>query len=173
MSSDSQSSAVVDTAATAPPQEQGPLQVQLAHWPLRNQPKRSICLILVIALTVVLTGIVSNSFSMGLLVCSMLLIASWRYWIPVQYEIGPYGIRQTVWKHVRRVSWQQIGRIEFRQHGIRFFPDRDPAQLANLRGLYVYHPEKEETLKQVVTFYLDATQSTGSASQPTMHQQAG
>jgi|GEM_PF-2758477 len=173
MSSDSRSSAAVDAAATATSPQTGPLQVQLTHWPLRDQPKRSFCLALATTLTAVLTGMMSASFSMGLIVCITLIITSWRYWLAVHYEIGPYGIRQTIWKHVRRVSWQQVGRVEFRQQGIRFFPDRDPAQLANLRGLYIYHSEKEETLKKVVTFYLDATQSTGSASQPTMHQQAG
>jgi len=169
MSSDSQGSAAVESAAIAQPQELGPLQVQLVNWPLRDRPNRSICLVLAITLTAVVTGMMADSFSMGLLVGITLVIASWRYWLPVNYEIGPYGIRQTVWKHVRRVSWQQVGRIEFRQHGIRFFPDHDPAQLANLRGLYVYHSGKEETLKQVVTFYLDAAQSTGSASRPTVH----
>ena len=169
MSSDSQSSAVVEPAASAQPQELGPLQVQLVHWPLRDHPNRSICLLLVITLTALLTGMMADSFSMGLLVCITLVIASWRYWLPVHYEIGPYGIRQTVWKHVRRVSWQQVGRIEFRQQGIRFFPDHDPAQLANLRGLYIYHSGKEETLKKVVTFYLDAAQSAGSSSRPTVY----
>ncbi len=169
MSSDFQSSAVVEPAASAQPQELGPLQVQFVHWPLRDHLKRSICLILIITLTALLTGMMADSFSMGLLVGITLVIASWRYWLPVHYEIGPYGIRQTVWKHVRRVSWQQVGRIEFRQHGIRFFPDHDPAQLANLRGLYIYHSGQEEMLKQVVTFYLDAAQSAGSASRPTVH----
>ena len=169
MSSDSQSSAVVEAAATAQPQELGPLQVQLINWPLRAHRNRSICLVLAITLTALVTGMMSDSVSMGLLAGITLVIASWRYWLPVNYEIGPYGIRQTVWKYVRRVSWQQVGRIEFRQHGIRFFPDRDPAQLANLRGLYIYHSGKEETLKKVVTFYLDAAQSSGSASRPTLH----
>jgi hypothetical protein len=169
MSSDSQGSSAVETAATSQPQELGPLQVQLVNWPLRDHPKRSVCLILITTLTSLLAGMMAESFSMGLLVWTALAIASWRYWLPVHYEIGPYGIRQTVWKHVRRVSWQQVGRLEFRQHGIRFFPDHDPAQLANLRGLYVYHSGKEETLKQVVTFYLDSTQPAGSSSRPTVH----
>jgi len=106
---------------------------------------------------------------MGLLAGSAAFVASWRYWLPVTYEIGPYGIRQLVFKRVRRLSWRQVGRIEIRNQGIRFLPDHDPAQLANLRGLYIYHPGQEETLKHVVNYYLQSLEMAGSSSRPTAH----
>ncbi len=149
--------------------ETGPLQLQLVNWPLRDQPRRSIVMILLLVLVSILTGLASESLSMGLLAGSAALTASWRYWLPVTYEIGPYGIRQLVFKRVRRLSWRQVGRVEIRNQGIRFLPDHDPAQLANLRGLYIYHPGQEETLKHVVNYYLQSLEMAGSSSRPTAH----
>ncbi|MFP6670244.1 MAG: hypothetical protein VB857_02420, partial [Pirellulaceae bacterium] len=62
MSSDSQGSSAVETAATGQPQELGPLQVQLVNWPLRDHPKRSVCLILIMTLTSLLAGMMAESF---------------------------------------------------------------------------------------------------------------
>ena len=126
-------------------------------------------MILLLVLVSILTGQASESLSMGLLAGSAAFVASWRYWLPVTYEIGPYGIRQLVFKRVRRLSWRQVGRIEIRNQGIRFLPDHDPAQLANLRGLYIYHPGQEETLKHVVNYYLQSLEMAGSSSRPTAH----
>jgi hypothetical protein len=162
---------VSSTTASSPARtdETGPLQLQLVNWPLRDQPRRSIVMILLLALVSILTGQASESLSMGLLAGSAALVASWRYWLPVTYEIGPYGIRQLVFKRVRRLSWRQVGRIEIRNQGIRFLPDHDPAQLANLRGLYIYHPGQEETLKHVVNYYMQSLEMAGSSSRPTAH----
>ena len=157
------------TSSPARTDETGPLQLQLVNWPLRDQPRRSIGMILLLVLVSILTGQASESLSMGLLAGSAALVASWRYWLPVTYEIGPYGIRQLVFKRVRRLSWRQVGRIEIRNQGIRFLPDHDPAQLANLRGLYIYHPGQEETLKHVVNYYMQSLQMAGSSSRPTAH----
>jgi hypothetical protein len=158
------------TAASSDrPDETGPLQLQLVNWPLRDQPRRSLVVVLLLALVSVLAGLASESLSMGLLAGSASLVASWRYWLPVTYEIGPYGIRQLVFKRIRRLSWRQVGRIEIRNQGIRFLPDHDPAQLANLRGLYIYHPGQEETLKHVVNYYMQSMETAGSSSRPTVH----
>lgn len=157
------------TSLSARTDETGPLQLQLVNWPLRDQPRRSLVVVLLLALVSVLAGLASESLSMGLLAGSASLVASWRYWLPVTYEIGPYGIRQLVFKRVRRLSWRQVGRIEIRNQGIRFLPDHDPAQLANLRGLYIYHPGQEETLKHVVNYYMQSMETAGSSSRPTVH----
>ena len=156
-------------SSSARTDETGPLQLQLVNWPLRDQPRRSVGMILLLVLVSILTGQASESLSMGLLAGSAALVASWRYWLPVTYEIGPYGIRQLVFKRVRRLSWRQVGRIEIRNQGIRFLPDHDPAQLANLRGLYIYHPGQEETLKHVVNYYMQSLEIAGSSSRPTAH----
>ena len=156
-------------APRARPDETGPLQLQLVNWPLRDQPRRSLVVVLLLILVSVLAGRASQSLSMGLLAGSAALVASWRYWLPVTYKIGPYGIRQLVLKRVRRLSWRQVGRIEIRNQGIRFLPDHDPAQLANLRGLYIYHRGQEETLKHVVNYYLQSLDIAGSSSRPTAH----
>ena len=86
------------TSSPARTDETGPLQLQLVNWPLRDQPRRSIGMILLLVLVSILTGQASESLSMGLLAGSAALVASWRYWLPVTYEIGPYGIRQLVFK---------------------------------------------------------------------------
>ncbi len=158
-----------DRAATVGPEESGLLQMHFLNWPLRDQPKRSLGLVLAMTLASILAGMLSDSFSMGLLAWMALAIASWQYWLPITYEIGPYGIRQIVLSRVRRISWQQIRRVEFRSHGIRFFPDHDPAQLASLRGLYVYCPGEEEAINQVVSYYVNSIQPSRSSSRPTAH----
>lgn len=167
MSVDPQSPSSTEKVTATEPEASGPLQLQIVNWPLRNDRNRSVVLVLGLLATSIFAGVMAGSYTMGLLIGFALVIASWRYWLPVTYEIGPYGIRQTVCKRVRRISWRQVGRVEFRPHGIRFFPDHDPSQLANLRGLYVCYPGQEETLKQVVTYYTNSLQPAGTTSRPT------
>ena len=166
MSDDPQSSTAVEKAAA---KGGSPLQIHVVNWPVRDHRNRSILLGVGILLIAIFTGMLSTSVVMGLLVGCALTIASWRYWLPVSYEIGPYGIRQIVFKRIQRISWRQFSRIEFRPQGIRFFPDHDPAQLANLRALYICHPKQDETLKQVVTYYMESLQPASTTSRPTAH----
>ena len=169
MNVDAHSSSVTATGTDSASPEPGLLQLHLVNWPLRDQPWRSVIMALLLVATSIFAGQAASSTSMGILVGVAVLTASWRYWLPVTYEIGPYGIRQIVLGRVQRLSWRQIGRLEIRERGIRFLPDHDPAQLANVRGLYIYNQGQEEALKQVVNYYIASMDATGSSSRPTVH----
>jgi hypothetical protein len=81
-----------------------------------------------------LVGWVMASAVWAVVACGLLALASWRYFVPIHFEINPQGIVQEVLGRRQRISWRSIAHFEVCRDGLLLTGD---VCCAALRGLYL------------------------------------
>lgn len=88
---------------------------------------------------------------------AVLLIALWRYFVPVTFELSSDGVTQSVLGRKRRIPWRAIARHETADAGVLLLGEEDPSLMAPLRGLYVpWGSHRDEVLRHM-SYYLGKT----------------
>ena len=105
--------------------------------------------------------------AVGAGVLVVLLIALWRFWLPIRYELGSQGVTQTVLGRETRIPWTSIVNYQVRTRGIVLFSDAVLTPLSSLRGLYLPWGRQREPVLAQVDYYLSTwtqgERSTGQA----------
>lgn len=131
-----------------------PESVQLSCWPLRDRPLRAWGLLGLVVAASVLVGRVAPNVQYGWLALAVLLVTSWRTWLPVRFEIGSGGVTETVLWRKRRIPWTAIAQHEVHREGVLLLPDLAVNALSPLRGLYVpWRAHKQDVLANL-EYYL-------------------
>jgi len=124
------------------------------HWPLRDEWRVHLPIVLVFTLAVVSVAITTQELWVTLATLAIGLVVLWRWWLPVEYEFGSKGISQSYfgWRHL--TPWRNIRRFEARPHGVMLFPLADATPLDPLRGLFVPYGTHREDMLQCLAFYV-------------------
>jgi hypothetical protein len=109
-------------------------------------------LTMVMLLLAALAGWIMASALWAVLVCGLLALAAWRYFVPVYFEIGPQGIFQEVLGRRQRISWRSIGHVEVGRDGLLLAP-RDVC-CAAFRGLYLPWGRHRAEVLTLVDYHL-------------------
>ncbi len=139
------------------PQEP-PAPVRWRSWPAGERLARALAVVVGLLITVVVVGWLSGEAYLGLLAVAALVVALWRFFVPVVYELSGKGVDQRVLGRHRRIPWQAIRRWEVRSAGVLLLPHEDRSAMAPFRGLYLpWGAHREEVLAQV-RHYLERPQ---------------
>ena len=93
-------------------------EVRVVNWPLRDDPLRALAVAGCCLAVGVLSGMVSASWSMGLLASWALALAMWKLWIPLACDMGPVGITLSAWRWRRHIAWRQIDHVQCESRGV-------------------------------------------------------
>jgi hypothetical protein len=132
-----------------------PAEVHLASWPLRDDGLSAWILLLGAAGLATLGGYLSDSLPTGLLCFAALMLAQWRLWLPIRYDLGPRGVAETYLRRTRRIPWSQIARYEVRRRGVLLHATHEPTPLRMLQARYVPWGRKRSEVLEMVRYYLD------------------
>jgi hypothetical protein len=140
-----------------------PEDVTVWNWPLRDEGLRSWAMLIGIAGVVSLIWMAVGSLPLTFLSATTLLLAVWRLWLPVKWELGLTGITQTVLGFRRRIPWLAVARFELRSDGVWLFADREASPL---RAVFIGYGGQRTKIAALVDYYLgtwthssDSTQS--------------
>lgn len=133
-----------------------PEEVAFWHWPLRDRgPGAWLALAIVFGLTALAYALSGSRPMTGLTLVSLLL-ASWRNWLPVWFEIGPAGITQQVLWLRRRWAWTAIQHHQIGLYGVLLLPDAVVTRLSPLRGLYLHWGRHRGPVLANIEYYLQS-----------------
>ena len=127
--------------------------LQITNWPLRQQPRFvmfAACAIVVMSL--IALWALQNRLA-GLAVCIILLLTTWRMWIPIRYQLDSRGVQTFVGNRRSQMPWSRIARYEVDPHGILLLHQQDAFPLTALRGTYIYSSSEHEDLLKLIEFY--------------------
>jgi hypothetical protein len=136
--------------------EGAPPPLRLSNFPLRDEGWIPWAMLLLFGGVAALAGAWSASPAMGGLLLAALLLAGWRIWVPVRFEIGPTGVTQTVLGRSRTVPWTRVARFDVRNRGVLLLGDDDQSPLASVHGLYIHWGKRQHELLEMLHFYLEA-----------------
>ena len=128
-------------------------ELSICCWPLRDSLAGGMALLGIMILTggfFLLTG----QLWMSLFVLLVLVICTWRIWIPVHFEFGASGITRTCLGRRQQIPWYLVARAERCRDGIRLYPRFQQASMARLHAVHIYSTPQAQLLHQLVDKYL-------------------
>ena len=129
-------------------------ELQFSCWPLRDDGIWAWLALIGGGAVATGVGLGAQSLLLGILAALALNVSLWRIWMPVEYEIGPGGLIETVLGRRRRISWRLIGAYEISGRSVRLYPKAGSARLFASRSLYLRGGRHHSELCQLVEFYL-------------------
>ena len=135
--------------------------VSVRNWPLIDGGWRSL---LTVAATVSL-GIVallqSHSTSMAILTMAAVILAMWRFWLPVHYHIHRRGIDERCLFWHRTIGWRHIQGCQMLRRGalIRCRPEGDDLPV---RVRFIEWHRQRQAIVEALTFYCGTAISADS-----------
>lgn len=141
-----------------------PEPVRIVNWPLREAGLRVWLTGLGIVTGSTAAGLIASNPAMGAVCCATLMLASWRLWIPVTFELGTKGVTQSALIFRWRIPWRCFARYETRSHGVWLLNDTEPTPFSTLRGIYVDWLDREPQVMAMVEFFLAARRPSAPIS---------
>lgn len=131
-----------------------PRELLLVNWPLRDRaPVSWLAVAAAVAVAVTISSVASSPAS-GLAAFAALLLAMWRLWLPVRFEIGPQGVTESVLSRRRRIPWRKIGGFQTRRGGVALFPRPNELRAVAPRSLFIHGGRELDRLVEIVAFFL-------------------
>lgn len=148
-------------------QTHAPEDVAVWNWPLRDEGLQSWGLVIVATILVALVWTIWGSPAFTAFAAATFLLALWRLWLPVKWELGLTGVTMSVLGFRRRIPWMAVARFEIQPDGVWLFADRDATPQ---RGTFIAYAGQREPVRACIEYYLGtwtaATESTQSFQQP-------
>jgi hypothetical protein len=156
------SSAVSESAAAAG--SSIPSEVLLLNWPLVQDGWRSVVYATGTFAVATAAGLLSHSVAMALLTGLVLVVAMWRFWLPVRFQLTAEGISQFCLGRRRLIPWLGIVRYAVLPRGVLLFFDPGDSPLSWLSTLYLgWRGEPDRVLAMVDFFTRNGRKSQGSS----------
>jgi hypothetical protein len=125
-----------------------PVELELRHWPLRDDPWRiwpSVALMLFVGIAGLL---VSSTPHLGLLASLLVAATIWRDFLRATYQLDPQCITELTFFGRRRTSWSAVRRLEITPTGVRLLPTAERSPLARVHSRFVpWCGERERVLE--------------------------
>jgi hypothetical protein len=91
------------------------------------------------------------------LAAAALVAAFWRWFVPVDYRLGPKGVDQRIFGRRYHLPWQAIGPYEVCRSGAALLPASPVHPLHAFDGLYVaWSGHRDEVLRHLAYYLGDA-----------------
>ncbi len=128
-------------------------ELSVSCWPLRDSLAGMLGLASIVILASVVFLFTSQPW-MSLFVLLVLLICTWRLWLPIRYDFSATGITRTCLGRRHQIPWHRVVRADHCRDGIRLYPHSGNSRLASLQALHIYSADQAESLHELLDRYL-------------------
>ncbi|OHB65946.1 MAG: hypothetical protein A2V70_05085 [Planctomycetes bacterium RBG_13_63_9] len=146
-----------DTAGETTTAQQPSAPIRWRVWPAGESAARTLLVVLGLLLVAAAIFSISGQSVMTAPAMAALLVASWRYFLPVVFELDGDGVSQRLFGWRGHVAWRAVERYEVCSAGVLLLPDKDGSAMAPLRGLYLPWAAHREEVLHHVRDHLDRT----------------
>ncbi|UUO05535.1 hypothetical protein M4951_19425 [Blastopirellula sp. J2-11] len=139
-------------------------ELLVRHWPLVQSPWETGAMAIAFAAVGLIAYYASTNSSLGLLCTLLLLLTSWRMWLPAMFEIGPRGIVQKNLWGQRRIQWRNVESCQLQRKGVVIYLTSDASAAAELSNVYISGPSQVDEIREIIEFYLQIRRAGGGSS---------
>ncbi|MBN2473072.1 MAG: hypothetical protein JXB62_00590 [Pirellulales bacterium] len=134
---------------------QPPPPLSWRSWPAREHVLRTVLVVLGLLAAALLVVWLLHRVSLAVVALAALLIALWRFFVPVRFDLSAHGVDEMVLGRQRRIPWQAVRRHEVCAAGVLLLPHDDRSAMASFRGLYLPWAGHRDEVLAHVRYYLD------------------
>jgi hypothetical protein len=131
-----------------------PSDLRLVIWPPAVAPVRTLLLLAGTCALAAICGWLSQSPAMGLLTWLVLMIAMWRAWLPVTYQLGRNGVDLSVLSRNRHYDWWQFSDFETNEQTIVLKSKRADYRAPDGGDLCIHWANRRDEVVAAVGFYV-------------------
>ncbi|HQU43994.1 MAG TPA: hypothetical protein PK867_14340 [Pirellulales bacterium] len=139
-------------APPSPARRVAPPPLRWRSWPMEEGGAAAWLVTAVLLSLTALVGWVMASAVWALAAGGLVIVAAWRYFVPVYFEINAQGIFQEVFGRRQRIAWRSIGQVELCRDGLLLTPG--DVCCAALRGLYLPWGQNRAEVLALVGYHL-------------------
>jgi hypothetical protein len=147
------------SATSKPPDftesREAPPPVQWRSWPLCESIPTSVAVVGGLLAAGAGVGWITGQMHLALLAMAVLVLASWRFFLPKLFELNAEGVNQWLLGRHRRIPWREIRRYEVRSSGVLLLPHADARPVDVLGGLYLPWGRRRDEVLAQVRYHLD------------------
>jgi hypothetical protein len=134
-----------------------PSALRWRSWPLVERPTLAWAGVGVLLAISIAVGFVAASLATGGLAFAALLLSVWRSMVPVDFELGPDGITQTILGRKRHLRWREFGVVRTGPRGLLLLLTDQPTAFDVLRGVYVPWGKHRDTIQAIIQHQFPTT----------------
>jgi hypothetical protein len=134
--------------------EDSPPAVRWRSWPMVDSPLWT--LIVLVGLVAVWLGVQQQTDSPQLasLSAGAIVLAMWKFFLPVTYELNGQGVHRWILGRHRRVLWATILAHQTCSSGVLLLPCADASPIDALRGLFVPWGAHRDEVARLIAYHL-------------------
>jgi hypothetical protein len=139
-------SSIVDTSEFALPGA----AMRWRSWPAREHPLVAVLVLAALVGAALAVRWLCGQPYLAWLAAAALAASLWRFFLPIDYELGEDGIDQWLFGHHRRIPWSAISRYEVWDAAILLLPQDVACPLDLARSFYLpCRGRRDEVLAEV------------------------
>jgi hypothetical protein len=144
----------IPTAQSSTRLRPAPPPVRWRSWPIVERPRSALLAFFGLALVAIVAYWITGQPHLAGMAVAALVLAGWRFYVPIWYELDVDGVHQSVLRHRRLIAWTAIGGCEPAAEGVVLLPRSDAVLFDVLAGLYLPWSNQREEVLANVRFYL-------------------
>jgi len=137
-----------------------PAAIRWRSWPAVERFGRTGLVALVLLVATALVRWSTGRTVLALLALAALLVALWRYFVPVHFELDENGVDHWALGLRRHVPWSAISRYEVCRTGVLLVPNGDQTPMSAIAGLFLPFAENEEAVLRRLRYYIGPAETT-------------
>jgi len=116
-------------------------------WPLRQRPLRAVLALGVLLAVGIGVQWLTGRWHLAAASVAVLIVTSWRFFLPVTFQLSQSGIDYWVLGRRRHIPWESIRSCRIQADGVLLLPHQDDSLIARLNGVYVpWNGHKQQVL---------------------------
>lgn len=141
----------------AAPAREVPPPLRWRSWPAGESLWRTFAGVAALTAAAGVVQWVAQRPALTCLAVAVLVIASWRFFLPVEFQLNEEGVEQRVLGRRCRIAWQAIEDHQVCASGVWLLPWPDRRPWATFRGLYLPWTTHREQVLAHIRYHLQSS----------------
>ena len=137
--------------------DEPPPLVRWRRWPLRDNFLFGAMALVGLAAVGLLVYWQTDRLHLAIGAALAIAIATWRFFVPVTFELNAEGVHQWVFGRHRRIPWSEIRQHQIFSSGVLLLPYEHGSPIEVMQGLFLPWGMRRDEILAQIRYYLDPT----------------
>lgn len=152
----------VSTHSSSAWADEPPPLVRWRRWPVRDNFLIGALAIVGLAAAGIFVHWQTDRLHLAIGAVLVLAVASWRFFLPVTFELNAEGVHQWVLGRHRRIPWSEIRQHQILSSGVLLLPHEHGSPIEVMQGLFLPWGLRRDEILAQIRYYLDPTAGSQS-----------
>lgn len=135
--------------------DEPPPLVRWRRWPLRDNFLLGALALVGLVAAGMLVYWQTDRLYLAIGAALVIAVATWRFFVPVTFELNAEGVHQWVFGRHRRIPWSEIRQHQIFSSGVLLLPYEHGSPIEVMQGLFLPWGMRRDEILAQIRYYLD------------------